>query len=103
MAEESVCPTASESMKFITALAALTLAAAPGHAGFAWVRVGSSTYCEARAMGMSHVSAKNVAIQKAQSPTVVDGSDLDYYNAGVMINMIEEKCGEQWSAGEKAI
>ena len=93
-------------MKLFTALAtasiALTGIVAPAaQAGFAWTHLGANTYCQARAMGMSHKSAKNVAILKAQSPTVASGSDMDYYNAGLMISNIKAKCGDQWNSGEQ--
>ena len=60
MAEESACPTASESMKFITALAALTLVAAPTPA-LAWgngPQAAAAAYCGARASGQSQKQAE---------------------------------------------
>lgn len=86
-------------MKILSAAFALALVAAPAQAGFAWPRVGSSAYCEARAMGMSHRDAGIVMIQRSQSPTVQNGSPMDHYNAGRIVSLIMDKCPDAWNEG----
>lgn len=83
----------------IGATAALLAAGAAAQAGFAWPRVGSSAYCEARAMGMSHRDAGIVMIQRASSPTVTNGSPMDHYNAGRIVSLIMDQCPDAWNEG----
>ena len=86
---------------FIRALSTVAIAsvmAVPVHAGFAFPRTGAGAYCDARAMGMSHSDARVVAIQRSQSPTVVDNSPMDYYNAGMLIKHIKSQCPGRWES-----
>ena len=86
-------------LRSIGVTAALLAAGAAAQAGFAWPRVGSSAYCDARAMGLSHREAGDVMIQRSSSPTVRNGSPMDRYNAGRIISLIKNKCPDAWSEG----